>query len=224
MEDKGKIKIKLGTLLIIILIIIVITAVCTCFIIMKNRNEEEPSNTTQLNTTPRNTTSNKNEISNTTNTTGRDGGETGAFKTMTLEKDGIKIKINSSEPGHPEPDSLFTTFFEIEHDDGSTWEYQVEYTDIVKYEKGIVFDRVPCDTFKINDKSFDCIIEENEYQKHLIYWIPGGEQIACIDITIKGGDVFDKEGNQAKMQARVDEDVLKSKELAGILNFTVEEE
>ncbi len=210
MEEKGKIKIGLGTLVIIIVIIILVSVICTSFVFMKKDNTNEPKGT--------------NEITNTINNTINTKKEKGSFKELTVTSEGYKINIKSANDGHPSKESLFSTNFEIEHKDGSTYYYTLEYNNIHVYEKGVIFDRMPYETIEINKKSFDYVLNEDENGKvNLIYWIPG-EDTATLNFTITGTDVFDKDENYVEMTAKVDEEVLKSDELASVLNFTIEKE
>ena len=225
MEEKGNIKVSLGVLLFIILIAVIITAVVTYFI-TKNNITNETKKTSETNTTNSitNTTNTvTNRTQNTTNRIENEVEETGSFNHMEVTSEGYKIDINSSKKGHPVSGSLFTTSFEIENDDETTYNYRVDYEDIHVYPEGTVLDRVPFETIKINDKKFDYTIEEGRTVAHLTYWIPG-DDLAEVNITLRGQNCFAKDGTQIKMMAPITEEVLSSKELAGILDFTVEEE
>ena len=227
MEEKGNLRIGLGTLLLIVLIIIILTIGITCFVIKIMDNNRENDNTTSSNAmtntqvnTRNNTTNNRtNTIRNEVDS---EGGETGAFKDMTVESNGYKINIISKEPGHPQDGSLFTTSFEIEHDDGTTYTYRIDYNEIITYPEGTVFSTKPYKTVKINNIIFNYVPDDINTTLHLSCWLTG-EQLAELDIAISGLSAFDKNGNQAKFIPQVDEDVLKSEELASVLNFTVEE-
>ena len=228
MEEKGNLRIGLGTLLLIVMIIIILTIGITCFVIKIMDNNRENDNTTSSNAmtntqvnTRNNTTNNR--TNTTRNEVDSEGGETGAFKDMTVESNGYKININSKKPGHPEAGSLFTTSFDIEHDNGDTrYTYRLDYNKVITYQDGTILDRKPFKTIEINNKKFDYVTDEEGSTKlHLSYWLPGDE-MAELDIVITGMSAFNKDGTQAKFMPQVDEDVLKSKELAEVLNFTVE--
>ena len=153
--------------------------------------------------------------------------ETGAFNKMTITTKGYAIDINSKEVGHPSSGSLFSTSFDIVNKDKSSKTYFVNYAELKLASDSTFNDEIINDVAEqgevtINGKKFNYSIGLSPSNAALYYQIPDGN--GKLIITVKGGNVFDSEGNQAKTQASVDEEVLNSKELAGILNFSVSKE
>ena len=149
--------------------------------------------------------------------------ETGAFNKMSIVINGYTININSKEVGHPSHESIFSTSFNIisNHKKNS---YTVDFVDLITASdntnnNGIVYDIAKPEVIKINGKKFDYYLDESNCSATLYYIIPDGK--GSLSIKVSGGSVFDSKGNLLDTLAPVNKKVLKSKELAGILNFTV---
>ena len=152
------------------------------------------------------------------------------FSNETYNKTSITIKgytidINSKEVGNPSSESYFSTSFNIIDNNNYTNTYNVDFIDLSLNSEHtssgeVVYDIVPPEEVTINGKKFDYYLNddiENATSATLHYIIPDGALV----IEVSGVGVFDSNGEQVKTSALVDEKVLKSKELAGILNFTV---
>ena len=145
---------------------------------------------------------------------GNSGGETGSFHEMSFESNGVLVQINSTEEGHPGDGSKFITSFTITTEEGGEENYKVEFVDIEEYTTDL--DSL---IIKINEKEFLYNIEDPGKEfANLYYSIPNYEGRA-LHIKVVGTSKYDASGAQCKCLPMVDEEVLKSKELAGILNF-----
>ena len=144
--------------------------------------------------------------------------DTGSFYSTTVTTNGYKIKIDSTESGHPVGDSIFSTSFKIVNSDKTRYYYSVEYVGIELYENGIP--TVLHEGYvTINNKNFGYYLNEGNEKATLYYELP--EKAGNLIIKVNGSTCFDEFGNTAKCLAPVSEKVLKSKELAGILNFEI---
>ena len=85
----------------------------------------------------------------------------------------------------------------------------------------------PNSILQIKDKQFSCYINNSgaSYSSAksatLYYTTPNG--LNHILISVYGGEVYDKQGNQEKHLAVVDENLLNSNELKRILDFDIKE-
>lgn len=229
MEDKGKIKVSLGVLLLIVLIVIVIS-VCATYFVLQKVNQDKPEKKEENNTVTnsvqnlvKNEVKNqvKNEVENEVNDPQNVVG-TGAFNHMKVTSEGYTIDINSEEVGHPDSESLFRTGFEIEEEDGTTKTFDVSYEKIFVYGKGSTLPTTTDQPIKINGK--ECYYSTDKKHETKIRYHIKDENQAFLYIKVEGMNTFDKDGNDTGKTPVVDEDILESEELAGILNFEVEKE
>ena len=149
-------------------------------------------------------------------------GETGAFNDMNFVIDDYTISIDSKEKGHPDVGSYFSTDITIEDDEGTESYYNIDFTDIIDSDEKPYdsdFEVYEYGTILINGKKYKYYINNDGWNAVLCYLIPNEKK--DLIIKINGSDVFDAEGNQAKHMAIIDEDVLNSEELAGVLNYSV---
>ena len=144
--------------------------------------------------------------------------ETGSFYNSKVTTKGYTININSTESGHPSGDSIFATAFEIKNSDKSTYVYSVNYEGIELYEGGIPTVEYQGNVV-INNKVFGYYLDNGREKATLYYELPDKKGNLIIKVT--GSICFDENGNTAKCLAPVSDKVLKSKELAGIINFKV---
>lgn len=147
---------------------------------------------------------------------------TGSFYNSTVTTNGYKININSTESGHPSGDSIFSTDFKIKKSDNSTNYYSVDYLGVELYSSNSVPTVEYPNYVTINGKKFGYYLNNMETLVKLYYELP--DKNGNIVIQVNGSNCFDANGNQAKCLAPITENVLKSSELAGIINFTVEKE
>ena len=141
---------------------------------------------------------------------------TGSFYNSKVTTNGYTIEINSTESGHPSGDSIFSTSYRIENSDETKYVYSVDYKGIELYDNG-----VPTVSHEgyvtINNKKFGYYLDNNSAE--LYYALPNNAGVLIIEV--RGSICFDKDGNTAKFLPPVTEETLKSKELAGIINFEV---
>lgn len=155
-------------------------------------------------------------------------GDKGSFNKMSMTIKGYTIDINSKEAGHPSRESYFNTSFEIKDNNHNITMYDVDFIDLkleseFTSDEGLLYDMAMHNEVKINDKKFNYYIEtsdENVTSATLYYRISDGALI----IKVSGGPVYDSSEKLVKESAPVDKNVLESKELAKILNFTVNKE
>lgn len=149
-------------------------------------------------------------------------GETGAFNDMSFVIDDYTISIDSEEVGHPGPESYFNTDITIENEEGTESDYIIDFSGIIDSKEKPYdsdFDVYKDGTVTIAGKEYKYYIDNSAWKAILSYTIPNEKKDLIIEVN--GSDVFDSEGNQAKHLATIDEDVLNSVELAGVLNYTV---
>ena len=141
--------------------------------------------------------------------------ETGSAKNLLITKNGFSLDIKSSKFGHPRKDSLFETSFEITDNDKNKNDYTVSYIDINADSISIEY----LEKITINKKEYGYYIDESISEATLYYQ---NSDIGCnVIIKVKGGDIFNAEGKALDTQAKVNKEVLESKELSGILNYKV---
>ncbi len=143
--------------------------------------------------------------------------ETGSFSNTSFSINGYTIDIKSKEVGHPSEGTYFETSFELSSNNKST--YFVDFVDLKDIENSDKTYNSAKEEVTINDKTYNYFIEEDTWNATLYYQIPKENKYLIIEV--RGGDVFDSEGNQVKTLANIDKKVLNSKELAEILNYTI---
>lgn len=226
MEDNGKIKVSLGALLLIVLIVIVISVGAT-YLVLQKVNQDKPEKKEENNTVT-NSVQNvaKNEVKNEVKKQNKNEiavdnkVETGAFNNIKVESEGYTIDINSEEVGHPDSESLFKTHFEIENEDGTTETFSVSYEKVFVYGKDAKLSSNTDQPITIDGKRYSYTTKD-KHETTLKYHIEDENQ-AYLFIKVKGMDIFDEDGNDTGTTPIIDEDVLESEELAGLLNFEVE--
>ena len=138
---------------------------------------------------------------------------TGSFTEMSFTDKGVMVKVKSKESGHPEVESKFTASFTIETPGEGTEDYKVEYLGVEEWHNDATSLNI-----KINDKDFDYLVEKGESVADLYYNIPNYKDM-YLHIRVTGTGKYDESGEQCKCMPIVDEKLLKTKELAGIVNF-----
>ncbi len=146
-------------------------------------------------------------------TTREEQKETGAFKKAKYENNGVLVNITSTNAGHPENGSKFTTYFKIKNEDNGTENYRVDYLDVEEWQNNATSLQV-----NINEKELIYFEGEGLSSVDMYYIIPDLENKA-LHIKVTGISIFDKNGQQCKCMPTIDKELLESKELAGILNF-----
>lgn len=145
---------------------------------------------------------------------------TGSFNTLNITIDDYTIHINSKEKGHPAEESFFLTSFTIKHSDGLEYDYDVNYVDsILNLSPTPEFNISEQGNITINNKEFKYYVDDSTWNSILYYTLP--DKKGCLAIKVTGRNVFNADGNQVKTKASIDKEVLSSKELAGIINFSV---
>ena len=141
------------------------------------------------------------------------GSGTGSFTEMSFTDKGVMVKVKSKESGHPDVGYKFTASFTIETPGEGTEDFKVEYLGVEEWHND-----APSSTLRINDKEFEYLVEKGESVADLYYTIPNYKDM-YLHIRVTGTGKYDEEGQQCKCMPIVDEELLKSKELAGIVNF-----
>lgn len=193
-------------ILLVCIIVILIIGVC---IIISNHNTSQTPITPPIEA--------ENSLSITPST------ETGTYNNVDVVIKDYTIKINSSKIGHPSSNSYFSTSFTITHTDGSTYNYIVNFADIILSSENAnlkpnfeIFDQ---GNITINNKDFKYYIDHSAWNSLLYYTLP--DKKGTLVIELRGSNIFSADGVQVKTLARINKEVLSSKELAGILNFSV---
>ena len=210
-SEKG---VSLIALIIFLVMIILAAGIIVVMVISTNKNKNTEENKTE-NTTV-------NTASDNLVTPGVPDPEqrvTGAFTNMQFSNDGYTVDLTVENPGHPEHGSMFTTDFTIKRDDGSTTYYILSYKGVQVVEN---FDASKYKQVVINGKTFMYETDKTN-SVTLIYTETINGKTVEVDIELKGNDAFDKEGNYAEGEVLIDEEVLKSEELARSVNFTISE-
>ena len=149
--------------------------------------------------------------------------ENGSFNSIKVTIKDYTIDINSKETGHPNGSSYFNTSFTITEKNGTESDYEVDFLDIKSDSENdyidFNYDTSKQSTVVINRKSFKSYIDNSQQNAILVYAIPGDNNNLIIKIS--GSDVFDSNGSELNNFATIDKSVLNSKELEGILNFSV---
>ncbi len=151
--------------------------------------------------------------------------ETEELNKMSITIKGYTIDIASKEVGHSSSESYFSTSFNIIDDNNYTNTYNVEFVDLKLSSENtsdgsITYDIARPEEVTINGKEFNYYLDDSEEYSTsatLYYIIPDGS----LTIKVYGGSVFDSNGDQLKRLAFVNKEVLESKELAEVLNFTI---
>lgn len=145
------------------------------------------------------------------------------YKNVSVAIKDYIIEINSSEVEYPSSDSYFNTSFAITHPDGSTYNYNVDFADIVLSSENANlkpnFEISDQGNITINNKDFKYYIDTSSWNSVLYYTL--SDKKGTLVIEIHGGNIYSVDGVQAKTLASIDKKVLSSKELARILNFSV---
>ena len=145
------------------------------------------------------------------------------YKNVSVAIKDYILEINSSEVGHPSSDSYFNSSFTITHTDGSIYNYNVDFADIILSTENVNlkpnFEISDQGNITINNKDFKYYIDTSSWNSVLYYTL--SDKKGTLVIEIHGGNIYDVDGVQAKTLAFIDKEVLSSKELARILNFSV---
>ena len=160
-------------------------------------------------------TSNKDDVENKKVEPKQEEKEIGAFNNMSFTENGIKVDITSTEVGHPDKDSRFSAYFTKETSDGGTEEFRVEYVEVKEWLNDATTLGVT-----INNKEYSYFIGEDKSTANLYYVIPNTNRMA-LHARVIGMNKFDASGEQCKCLPTIDEELLKSKEVAGILNYKI---
>ena len=145
------------------------------------------------------------------------------FNKKSISIKGYTININSKKVGNSSDKSYFNTSFDIKDNDKKINKYNVDFVDLELFSDsdndGIIYDVERPEEVTINDKKYEYYLSNYNLNATLYYRLPDGK--GRLIIEVRGGNVFDSRGEQLKKLAVVDNKVLESKELAEILDFSV---
>lgn len=148
--------------------------------------------------------------------------DVGSFTQVRVYSEGYAIDITSSNSGHPDSskNSIFSSSFKVkDKTDKTENNYNVHYLKITSQDE-LNPDLDLTKKITINDKEFIYDIDElTMWSANLYYLIPDSNDVLTIEVD--GGNVYDNMGHQAKTLAMTDLSLLNSKELAGIVKFTI---
>ena len=149
-------------------------------------------------------------------------------KTSENEGNSIKIKdytwtFNSQNEGSTSGNSYYTIPFEIVDEENERSTYEVDFINLILKSEGkneeVVYDIEAPEVTIINSKKFYYYINDYGLTATLYYQLP--DEAGLLEIEVTGRKVFNAEGEQLKMRATVNKDVIESPELAKVLDFYV---